>query len=297
MPTDTKNVALKRICSGMISPKAWWLKRLSLTTRPARKAPSDRLTPAMLVSQAVPRQMAMTVRRKSSGAQVSATRSSSGGISRRATTSTATMSPSAFDQRPDNLRARSALAAEHRHDQDHDDDREVLEDQQAERHLSVGRRGFAAVAEQLEHDRRRGQRHQKPGEERRPPLDAERRERTEHAEAGQRHLQPAAAEDQRLDAPQLLEAELDADREQQQDDADLCRVVDERRIFDQLQRVRTDDDAGDEEADDRHEADPAAQVGNHRRRHDDRDRLDEEGRREGGCDDHDRPARRRRPGR
>ena len=53
------------------------------------------------------------------------------------------------------------------------------------------------------------------------------------AEAGQRHLQPAAAEDQRLDAPQLLEAELDADGEQQQDDADFRGVVDERRIVDQ----------------------------------------------------------------
>ena len=96
MPTETKNVALKRICSGMISPKAWWLNRLSLTSRPARNAPSDRLTPATLVSQAVPKQIAMTVRRKSSGEQVRATRSSSGGISRRATSSTARMIASAL---------------------------------------------------------------------------------------------------------------------------------------------------------------------------------------------------------
>ena len=96
MPTETKNVALKRICSGMISPNAWWLNRLSLTSRPARNAPSDRLTPATLVSQAVPKQIAMTVSRKSSGEHVRATRSSSGGINRRATSSTARMIASAL---------------------------------------------------------------------------------------------------------------------------------------------------------------------------------------------------------
>ena len=67
MPTETKNVALKRICSGRISPSACWLKRLSLTTSPARKAPSDRLTPARLVRNAVPKQIAMTVEQEELG--------------------------------------------------------------------------------------------------------------------------------------------------------------------------------------------------------------------------------------
>ena len=245
MPTETKNVALKRICSGMISPKAWWLKRLSLTTRPARKAPSDRLTPARLVSQAVPRQMAITVSRKSSGEQVSATRSSSGGISRRATTSTATISASALPSAQTICAARSTLTAEHRHDQHHDDDREVLEDQQAERHLAVRARGLAASPSSLSTIA-------VEDSDTRNPVKSAARHSTPNAastasvaEAGQRHLQPAAAEDQRLDARQLLEAELDADREQQQDDADFRRVVDERRVFDQPERVRTDDDPGD----------------------------------------------------
>ena len=49
MPTETKNVALNSIWSGRISPSAYSLKRLSLTTSPARNAPSERLTPARLV--------------------------------------------------------------------------------------------------------------------------------------------------------------------------------------------------------------------------------------------------------
>ena len=96
MPTDTKKAALKRIWSGRISPSACWLNRLSLTTRPARNAPRERLTPARLVRNAVPKQMAMTESRNSSGEHVRATCSRTSGMSLRAIRSTATMIPPAL---------------------------------------------------------------------------------------------------------------------------------------------------------------------------------------------------------
>ncbi|CAM4174021.1 hypothetical protein NOGI109294_26475 [Nocardiopsis gilva] len=43
---DTKNTALNRICSGMISLSACALCRDSLSTIPAKNAPSASLTPA-----------------------------------------------------------------------------------------------------------------------------------------------------------------------------------------------------------------------------------------------------------
>ena len=135
IPTETKNIALKRICSGMISPKACWLKRLSLTTNPARNAPSERLTPARLVNHAVPKQIATTASRNSSGEQVRATRSSSGGMTRRATASTMAMMPSALASAMTMSAAEPTAASQHRDEQDHHDDGEVLKDQQAERDL------------------------------------------------------------------------------------------------------------------------------------------------------------------
>jgi hypothetical protein len=50
IPTETKNAALKMICSGRISTSACELKRDSETSRPARKAPSDTETPASEVA-------------------------------------------------------------------------------------------------------------------------------------------------------------------------------------------------------------------------------------------------------
>ena len=46
--------------------------------------------------------------------------------------------------------------------------------------------------------------------------------------------------------------------------------------FDEPQRVRTDDDAGQEEADDRHETDAVREVRDDRRRHDQDDRFEHE---------------------
>lgn len=95
IPIETKNVALNRICRGSTSPSACELWRDSLTTSPARNAPRATLTPASEVNQAVPSPIATTVSRNTSGEQVRATRSSNGGITFRAITSTTASTPSA----------------------------------------------------------------------------------------------------------------------------------------------------------------------------------------------------------
>ena len=51
---------------------------------------------------------------------------------------------------------------------------------------------------------------------------------------------------------------------------------------DQAERVRTDHDPREQEADDRDQADAVADVGDGRRRDDQRDRLDQERRGDGG---------------
>lgn len=85
----------KSIWSGSVSLSACCEKRLSLTINPARNAPSERLTPARLVKYAVPKQMAITVKRNNSGEHVKATDSRIFGITRLATTSTSSIMPMA----------------------------------------------------------------------------------------------------------------------------------------------------------------------------------------------------------
>src|SRR3546814_8853733 len=51
MPTETKNSTAKASCSGNESAAALWLKRDSLSTTPAKKAPSAKETPNSLRSE------------------------------------------------------------------------------------------------------------------------------------------------------------------------------------------------------------------------------------------------------
>ena len=45
MPTETKNSTANASCSGSESAAAWWLRSDSLSTMPAKKAPSANDTP------------------------------------------------------------------------------------------------------------------------------------------------------------------------------------------------------------------------------------------------------------
>ena len=225
----------------------------------------------------MPKQIATTVSRNTSGEQVRATISSSGGISRRATTSTTATISAALASAQSELAGRSCLAAEHRDEQHHEHDRQVLEEQHAERDLAVAAVDLASgppsslstIAVELSDTSRpvnTAARHSTPSATR----IAGRRRR------GEPDLQPAAHEDEPPDARQALEAELDADREQQQDDADLGGRVDQLAVADEAELRRPDDHAREQEADDRHEPGPVGDVGDDRAAHQQADDLGEE---------------------
>ena len=73
IPMLTKKSELNTSRSGRISPSAWWLYSDSLTMRPAMNAPSASDSPARDEAHAVPRQMRMTARRKTSRCLVATT--------------------------------------------------------------------------------------------------------------------------------------------------------------------------------------------------------------------------------
>ncbi|CAA9336024.1 MAG: hypothetical protein AVDCRST_MAG07-2462 [uncultured Frankineae bacterium] len=157
-----------------------------------------------------------------------------------------------------------AVLPDHGQHQHHRDDGEVLEDQQPEARLAGGGAGGAPVAEQLEHDGRRGQRDEQPGEHGRSQVDPGRHQQARRDQHGAQDLQRAAQQDQPSDRHEAADGELDADREQQQDDADLGGGVDDLPLAHDAERVRADQDAGQQEADDRDDPQPGAQVADHR---------------------------------
>ena len=70
----------------------------------------------------------------------------------------------------------------------------------------------------------------------------------------------------RAHGQQLLEVELQPDAEHQQDDADLGELLGQRRVGDEAGRVRPDQRAGQQIADDRRQAEPLRDVAEHQRR-------------------------------
>ena len=278
MPTDTKKVALNRISRGRISPSACWLKRLSLTSRPARKAPRERLTPARLVRYAVPKHTAMTVRRKSSGEQVRATTSRSRGMSRRATEQHEGDDGRRLAERPAGCRPRSPPVPPSMGTSSTITMMARSWKMSRPRPTwpwacSVSPRSpssFSTIAVELKETR-------KPVKSPSFQGTPKRARRPTVAGAGQHHLEPAPAEDQPLDARELLQAELDADGEEQQDDAHLGGGVHEGAVLHEAEAVGADHHSGDQEAGDGHEAEAVADVGDGRPRHEEGHHLGQEG--------------------
>jgi hypothetical protein len=60
--------------------------------------------------------------------------------------------------------------------------------------------------------------------------------------------------------------ELQADAEHQQDDADFGQLLGQRRVGNEARRVRPDERAGQEIADDRRQTDPLGDVSQEQRR-------------------------------
>lgn len=100
--------------------------------------------------------------------------------------------------------------------------REVLDDQDPEHRPPAGRGGLPTARPKFHHDCGRRQRQEAAGKHPCAPIDSEEPEHSgNHQQAGA-DLKRTAQEDQPLN-PCQLQAEFDADRKRQQDDADLGR--------------------------------------------------------------------------
>ena len=107
---------------------------------------------------------------------------------------------------------------------------------------------LAGVRQDLQHDRGAGQRNQKSEEQRYPPVAQQReahRQRRQHREP---HLRKPAHQNLAPHFPQPAERELDADREQQHDHADLGEALHILRIGHEPERIGAQQNPGDDEA-------------------------------------------------
>src|SRR5688572_4594790 len=145
----------------------------------------------------------------------------------------------------------AAGATEERRDEHHWDDDEILEDQDADRRTSMRRVELVAIGEHANHDRGAAQRDEHSEEDGDRQAQSERgrgrRRRTER----QRNLERPAGEEKRADTRQLLDRELDADGEQEEDDADFRQRLDVLDTIDETESERAAEQPSDEESDDR----------------------------------------------
>ena len=155
----------------------------------------------------------------------------------------------------------AATAAQDRDKQHHHDHGEVLEDEQAEADLPDRRLGLAPVAQELEHDGRRGERHQAARVDADVEIDAEEQEQPGHDRDRDADLQAPAQKNKPLDPRQLLQRKLDPDGEQQQDHANLSGGLDKLFVVDEAERVGADEDARQQKPNDGQQAEPVANVG------------------------------------
>ena len=150
--------------------------------------------------------------------------------------------------------------------------RHVLQQRDAEDAFARGRGQHVALGENAQADRRRRHRQAEPGDDGDVPVDAEgqRPEPEQQGRAEQLHVAPA--EDGLAQRPEALRLELEADQEQHQDDAELGELQHLVGAGDELQAPGADQDAREQVADDRAEAEKARhRHGQHRRAEVDQD--------------------------
>ena len=144
------------------------------------------------------------------------------------------------------LRRRQGRQQDH---QGHHD--EVLRDQDADHDPARQRPHAALVHQGLEADHRAAERNQRPEPDRHHPGPAEQAAERGAEQDRQRHLDRRPDEGNPPDRLELLERELQAEGEQQERDADLGQQLDVVGVGDgPANRVRTDEHAGQDVAED-----------------------------------------------
>ncbi|EEF23197.1 conserved hypothetical protein, partial [Ricinus communis] len=139
-------------------------------------------------------------------------------------------------------------AGQQRHQRDHRDGGDVLQQQDRE----TGRAGRAgqqlALAQRGQHDGGGRQRQAEPGHQRDFPVDAKADAYAGQHRADHQHLGAAPAENRPAQVPQLFRLQLKANQEQHQHDTEFGDAQHVLDIADQLQPPRADDGAGDQVA-------------------------------------------------
>ncbi len=167
-------------------------------------------------------------------------------------------------------------AAEDRGEHDHRHDQEVLVEEDRERHLAVRGLRLAPLVEQLQDDRgaREGDHHAE--EDRLRGHEAVDRGAAGDQRQGERRLERAAEQERPPHLAQPGERQLEADDEEEEDDADLGEELDRLGVVDQAERGGADQHPGHEQPDQRRQAQPVADQHHQHRGAEDRDRLLEE---------------------
>ena len=142
-------------------------------------------------------------------------------------------------------------ACQRRQRDDERDRDQVLDDRPADRHAAVERVELAPVDQRLDDDEGRRDRQARADDQGGARFDAHgNREHRPDSEDDADLDQGAGYRDPR-DGAELADRELDAEREQEEDDAEVGELGDCLRIADEARRERPDDDARDEVAEDR----------------------------------------------
>ena len=152
-------------------------------------------------------------------------------------------------------RVERRLSGQDRYEQEQGDDAQVLEQQDADDKPAVRRVELVAAAELLQNDRRARKRDEQPGEHRqrqrpiRHDQDDGDDDRGSHSD-----LQDPRADHATPDPPEIAEREVQADREQQEDDADFGEQLDVLLRRHDADAAGARDRSGRDQGDDRRNA-------------------------------------------
>ena len=148
-----------------------------------------------------------------------------------------------------------------RHQSEHRDDCDILEEQHGETRLSAVGIQNAALVEGLQHDRGRGERQHQADRQRNAPGLAKHHRDRHHHQRGGCHLPAAKADQPSAHLPQLFRLELKPDQEQHHHHAELGKVLDGDDIHVEQRQDRADHDAGNQIA--KHRAQPEPRGNGH----------------------------------
>ena len=166
---------------------------------------------------------------------------------------------------------RGRIEREHRHQDQERHHGKILEQQDREGGAPGDGDLLAALDEQLQHEGRRRQREPAADDDRGRHVHAQGPRERGDQRGREQHLRGAEPEHEAAHDAQPLERQLEADREQEERDPELCQHLRRRRLGDQPERLGADQRAGREIAEDR--ADPQAPEQRHD--HDRREKEDQ----------------------